>query len=123
EDAPATDVNVLGNDTAAPDSGETLTITSVSTPPHGTTSFDGLKVVYTPAANYNGADSFTYTISDGNGGTDTATVSVTVTSVNDPPDAVDDAVTVLESSGVTATSPLSNDSTAPDSDETLTIAS
>jgi hypothetical protein len=42
-------------------------------------------VTYTPNANYFGPDSFTYTISDGNGGTDTATVSVTVTSVNDPP--------------------------------------
>ena len=38
---------------------------------------------YTPAANYNGADSFTYTVSDGNGGTATATVTVTVTAVND----------------------------------------
>src|SRR5262249_29934829 len=40
---------------------------------------------YRPAANYNGSDSFTYTISDGQGGTDTATVTLTVTPVNDPP--------------------------------------
>jgi VCBS repeat-containing protein len=40
---------------------------------------------YTPNANYVGPDSFTFTVSDGNGGTDTGTVSFTVTPVNDPP--------------------------------------
>ena len=40
-------------------------------------------LTYTPDANYNGTDSFTYTISDGNGLTDTATASVTVIAVND----------------------------------------
>jgi VCBS repeat-containing protein len=40
---------------------------------------------YTPSANYFGPDSFTFTVSDGNGGTDTGTVSITVTPVNDPP--------------------------------------
>ena len=40
---------------------------------------------YQPAADYNGADSFQYTISDGNGGTATATVTITVTAVNDAP--------------------------------------
>jgi hypothetical protein len=42
-------------------------------------------VTYTPAANFNGSDSFTYTVSDGRGGTQTATVSVTVNPVNDSP--------------------------------------
>jgi hypothetical protein len=45
----------------------------------------GTTVTYTPNANFFGSDSFTYTIDDGNGGTDTATVSVTVNPVNDPP--------------------------------------
>ncbi len=58
---------------------------------HGTVSCTtAATCTYTPAANFTGADSFTYTISDGNGGTDTATVTVTVTPVNDAPDAVDD---------------------------------
>ena len=52
---------------------------------HGSVTFTATGVSYTPAANYNGADSFTYTIGDGNGGTATATVSVTVTAVNDAP--------------------------------------
>ena len=36
-----------------------------------------------PAANYHGSDSFTYTVSDGNGGSNTYTVSITVDPVND----------------------------------------
>ncbi|TKB06039.1 tandem-95 repeat protein, partial [Desulforhopalus sp. IMCC35007] len=40
---------------------------------------------YTPNADFNGVDSFTYEVSDGNGGTDTAVVSITVNPVNDAP--------------------------------------
>jgi hypothetical protein len=42
------------------------------------------QLTFTPAANYNGLASFTYTISDGAGGTATATISGTVNAVNDP---------------------------------------
>ncbi len=45
----------------------------------------GTGVIYWPNDNFNGTDSFSYTVSDGNGGTDTAPVTVTVTPVNDPP--------------------------------------
>lgn len=47
--------------------------------------FTNGSIAYTPAANYNGTDSFTYTVSDGKGGTDTAMVNVTVNPVNDLP--------------------------------------
>jgi hypothetical protein len=58
------------------------------------------QVTYTPNFNYNGPDSFTYTASDGNGGTDTADVSITVIPVNDPPSFVAGGdVTVNEDSG------------------------
>ena len=51
-------------------------VTSVGSPAHGTAVLQGDgTVLYTPDANYNGGDSFTYAISDGNGGTDSATVS------------------------------------------------
>src|SRR5207249_1177756 len=81
EDSGATVVDVLANDSIAPDTGETLTVISVTQPAHGTATLVGGVVRYAPAANYNGSDAFTYTISDGNGGTATATVNVTVTSV------------------------------------------
>ena len=42
-------------------------------------------VGYTPNDNYNGSDSFVVQVSDGNGGTDTITVNVTVTAINDAP--------------------------------------
>ncbi|MEP4885266.1 MAG: FG-GAP-like repeat-containing protein, partial [Alphaproteobacteria bacterium] len=42
--------------------------------------------VYTPGEDFNGSDSFTYTLVDGNGATDTGTVSVTVNAVNDAPE-------------------------------------
>src|SRR6185295_15536537 len=72
-------------DNSGPDTGETLTITAVTQGAHGSVTFTATNVSYTPTGNYNGADSFTYTIGDGHGGSATATVSVTVTSVNDAP--------------------------------------
>ncbi|MGE0854476.1 MAG: DUF4347 domain-containing protein, partial [Hyphomicrobiaceae bacterium] len=115
EDSGATALNVLGNDSILPDTGETLTVTSVTQPAHGTVVInpDGT-VSYTPDANYNGADSFTYTISDGNGGTATATVNLTVTPVNEPPVANDDTFTVEEDSGSTALNVLGYVSFLPD---------
>jgi hypothetical protein len=102
EDSGATVVNVLANDSTAPDTGETLTVTAVTQPATGgTVTLVGGVVRFTPAANFSGTTTFTYTVSDGNGGTATATVTVTVTAVNDPPTAVNDAVTVAEDSGAT----------------------
>src|SRR6185369_8018773 len=106
EDTAAT-INVLANDSDL--DGDTLAITAVTQGTHGTVAFTATNVTYTPAANYNGADSFTYTISDGKGGTATATVSVTVTAVNDPPAAVADTATTPEDTAAT-TNVLANDS-------------
>jgi hypothetical protein len=80
-----TRASLLANDADA--SGDTLTISGIATQPtHGTlTGGGGSDYVYTPDANFFGTDSFTYTVSDGKGGTDTGTVSVTVRSVNDVP--------------------------------------
>ncbi len=58
----------------------------VEGPAHGTVEMapDGT-FTYTPEADFAGEDSFTYQVSDGNGGTDTATVAITVAPVNDAP--------------------------------------
>src|SRR6185503_5121255 len=118
EDTAAT-IAVLANDSDA--DGGTLSVASVTMPAHGTATVNGDgTVTYAPAANYNGADSFTYTISDGQGGSATATVSVTVTSVNDGPVAKDDAATTAEDTTATI-AVLANDSDADGG--TLSVAS
>src|SRR4029079_17959090 len=76
-------------------------------------------VTYTPAANYSGVDSFTYTVSDGHGGTATGTVTVTVSAVNDAPAATDDAATTDQDTPV-GIAVLAND-TDLDGD-TLTVS-
>ena len=91
-------IAVLDNDTDP--EGDPLTVTSASAD-HGTITInpDGT-LTYTPDPNYNGPDSITYSVSDGNGGTDTASVDVTVTPVNDAPVAVDDSATTAYNSSV-----------------------
>src|SRR5690606_39023513 len=56
-------------------------------PAHGTLSGSGATRTYTPDLDFHGSDSFTYTASDGGGVSAPATVSITVTPVNDPPSA------------------------------------
>ena len=70
-------IPVLANDTDV--DGDTLSVTALSEPLHGTAVIQPDKTVtYTPDTGYTGADSFTYDISDGNGGTATATVNLMV---------------------------------------------
>ncbi|MCF6182500.1 Ig-like domain-containing protein [Lutibacter sp.] len=103
--------------------GDTLTITGVSNPTNGTIVLNGDgTVTFTPDANYNGPASFDYTISDGNGGTDTATVNVTVNPVNDAPVAVDDTASTNEDTAVTLSNADIVDPNDTDLDgDTLTI--
>lgn len=83
EDTPFS-LRVQDNDTDA--DGDSLTVTSVTQPAHGTAVLNPNQTVgYTPASDYCGADSFGYVVSDGQGGSDGGSVSVTVTCVNDPP--------------------------------------
>ncbi|MEO5368132.1 MAG: PKD domain-containing protein, partial [Magnetococcus sp. WYHC-3] len=65
--------------------GSNLVYTVVTQPAHGTLTGTGASRTYTPAANYNGADSFTFVVSDGALDSAAATVSITVTPVNDAP--------------------------------------
>ncbi|WP_341861585.1 cadherin-like domain-containing protein [Gymnodinialimonas sp. 57CJ19] len=111
--------DVLDND-SDPD-GDTLTIISATVPAdQGTVTIDGDNLVFDPAENFNGDATITYTISDGNGGTDTADVVVTVAPVNDDPDAVDDADSTDFETAVEI-DVLANDSDLDG--DTLTVAS
>jgi hypothetical protein len=70
-------VNVLANDTDVEN--DALSVTGVGTPTSGIATIgDDLRILYTPATGFTGSDSFPYTISDGNGGTATASVVITV---------------------------------------------
>ena len=99
--SPANIIDVVVNDKPGPDTatdevGQVLTIVAAGT---DTTSAAGGTVVvntttnrieYTPPVDFNGSDSFDYTVSDGAGGTDVGTVTITVNDVNDAPIANDD---------------------------------
>jgi hypothetical protein len=103
--------DLIANDSAGPaeESGtQTLIVKSVSNPVGGTVSISGSNVLFTPANNFNGAASFSYTVEDNgttNGASDpkesgTASVTFTITEVNDAPVAVNDTLSnVAEDSG------------------------
>jgi len=97
EDVPVL-IPVLLNDTDVdnPMTGTTLTI--VNGPSHGTVVIQSPEegILYTPEKDFNGEDSFTYTVTDADGAVSVpGTVTITVTPVNDPPVAVDDEATTL----------------------------
>ncbi len=71
------DIDVLAND-SDPNSGDTLTVAGVSQGSQGTVTNHGTYVAYTPDTGFTGDDSFTYTIADGNGESDTASVTINV---------------------------------------------
>jgi hypothetical protein len=83
EDSSLNELDVLANDNDP--EGDVLTITSVTQPTNGVITFTSNYVYYTPDPDFVGDDAFTYTISDGNGGNDSAPVLIDVTEANDPP--------------------------------------
>ena len=74
-------ITLVGADTDA----DTLTYSIVSSPTNGTLSGSGATITYTPNDNYSGTDSFTFKVNDGTVDSAVATVSITVTPVNDAP--------------------------------------
>ena len=71
--------------TASDPDGDALIYTIVAQPLHGTLSGTAPNVTYSPAANYNGSDSFTFKVSDGAAQSAVATVTLNVAAVNDAP--------------------------------------
>ncbi|MEQ1827177.1 MAG: tandem-95 repeat protein, partial [Pirellula sp.] len=125
EDSSNNALAVLNNDTITPGSNAVLTLQSLGTPSRGGTvaiSSDSKQVTYTPAANINGQETFTYTVRDQNGATATATVTVQLTAVNDNPVAVNDTLdTVRTTDRDVFINVLTNDTMGPDTGETLTV--
>ncbi|WP_136443664.1 Ig-like domain-containing protein [Pacificoceanicola onchidii] len=107
-------IDVQGND-SDPES-DPLTTASTTDPTNGSVAInpDG-SVTYTPDGGFTGTDTFDYTIEDGNGGSDTATVTVTVDPANGDPVAEDDTATTPEDTPVVIPDPSDND-TDPDGD-------
>jgi hypothetical protein len=115
-------IDVLANDSDTEQANTELSIVSVTNGAYGKVSILNEKVYYVPDSNFFGDDIFTYTVSDGNGGSNSGKVSVTITAIDDSPIATDDVL-----ASVRAGSPkievdlLSNDSD-PDGD-TFSITS
>lgn len=107
---------VLAND-ADPD-GDALAPAVATAPSHGTLALgaDG-SFTYTPDPGFSGADAFSYTATDPDGASDTATVALTVTAVNDAPQAGDDAYSTGHNTTLSVPAPgvLGNDAD-PDGD-------
>jgi PKD repeat protein len=106
EDTPV-DIAVLDNDFLGVNT--PTAITAVTQGANGTVTFTDTMVTYTPNADFNGSDSFTYTITDNVNESSTANVDVTVNPVNDAPTAMDDAYTVIVDSTDNALDVLAND--------------
>ncbi len=117
EDTPAS-IPVLANDTD-PDE-DPLSIVTATDGDFGAVEIDGDDIIYTPNPDWYGTDSFTYIVTDGNGGTDEGLVTVTITAVNDAPSAYDDTATTQADTDVII--PVLDNDDDPDADD-LTVVS
>ncbi len=99
DSGPSAPITVLSNDSDV--DGDTLTVTAASSPNGTVTINPDQTLVFTPAANFNGPTTITYSIGDGHGGSASATVFVNVTAVNDAPVAADDALATAEDTPLT----------------------
>ena len=114
---------VLANDSDA--DSDTLTVTVTAEPSHGsvTLSPDG-SFTYIPDADYHGIDTFSYMANDGTIDSSSATVTITINSVTDDPQAANDAYTVLPGSTLNvsvAEGVLANDTDGDDDSLTATV--
>jgi len=90
EDTPV-DIDIVATDVE----NDALTYVITTNPTNGTLTMTGSVVTYTPNANYNGSDSFSYRVNDGTNNSN-ATVPITVNPINDPPVSSDKTVTTNE---------------------------
>ncbi len=125
EDTTNNTLNVLSNDTVNSGSGAVLTIKSVGTTSAGgtvTIASDSKTLKYSPLANFNGSETFTYIVKNQSGAELTATVTVQVQPVNDAPVGTNDTADVVSGSSSNLINVLQNDNDGPDSGETLSVS-
>jgi len=115
EDTPAI-ITLSGSDVE----GDILIFKILTGPSYG--SLDGTEpnLTYTPMKNFNGSDSLTFKVSDDSDSSAVATISITVTSVNDPPKANDDNLSTIEDTPVVLVDVLAND-TDVDNDQLIIL--
>src|SRR5262249_59304787 len=104
--------------------GAPITYAMATEPPNGGLSDPPRAVTYAPSSDFFGPDAFTFTVSDGQSTSVPATVSVTVTEVNDPPVAGSDSMSVPGRfpATISSASLLANDTPGPANEATQTIA-
>ena len=107
EDTLLENINVLANDRDA--NGDALTVTSAVSAAGGvvTINADG-SLNYLPPADFNGEDTITYSISDGNDGVSSATLTITVAGVNDAPVVTPGTLETLEDTNIAQLNVLAN---------------
>ncbi|MCA9213319.1 MAG: tandem-95 repeat protein, partial [Planctomycetales bacterium] len=118
EDSDAQTFNVLVNDLAGDDSGD-LVITALRKGTDVDATFTGDSITYTPPADFSGTQTFEYDIEDGLT-TSTATVTIHVSPINDPPIAVDDTLSIIEDAVDATLDVLANDIDVDGDDLTIT---
>jgi Ca2+-binding RTX toxin-like protein len=95
-----TKIDLLALTGATDVDGDTLSLYSTSGFSHGSASISGGKLIYTPALNYYGNDSFTFTISDGRGGFASKVINLVIAPVNDAPVATNDSISTNEETAI-----------------------
>ena len=101
--AKAIDIGALISDAdIATDADElTVTVAAKDGPAHGKLLVSGTTITYTPDGNFNGLDSFVYTVTDKAGDSDTGKISLTINAVNDAPETNPDADVIDEDTSIT----------------------
>jgi len=109
EDTPV-EIRLIGSD---PDS-DPLAYNMVTEPSHGTLIGTAPNLIYTPSSNFHGSDSFTFKVNDGIADSAIATVSITVSPINDPPMANGDTAETQEDTPIVRIDVLANDTDVDD---------
>ena len=118
EDTPV-EIRLMGSD---PDS-DPLTYSTIAGPSHGSLNGTEPNLTYTPSPNFYGSDSFTFKVNDGTADSALATVSITVSPVNDPPVANDDTAATKEDTPAVTIDVLANDTDIDNDTLTVTTVS